>query len=348
MRVFLTGANGWIGSAIGRDLLAAGHSVAGLVRSKEKGEELAALGVTPVVGALTDLDVIRDAAKDADGIIHTAFGLDFSEIEELAKEDREAIETYGEVFAGSDRPIVVTSGVGLADAGQVFDEDARPPVIPDFPRASEQTAFAIAERGARACVVRNPRSVHGQSENHGFVPMLATVARQKGVSAWVGDGQNLWPSVHRLDSARLYRLALEGGERGYCLSRHRRAGRSLSRHRRGDWTAAGHPRPIPFARRGRGAFRPARDVGGGERSGVKRPDPVEARLGAARGRPNRRHRAARLPSLNAPLAALAGGEVTSYGVAEPAYGQVDFGAQAAAEPTKDLILSPFFTSLACW
>lgn len=214
MRVFLTGANGWIGSAIVRDLLAERHSVIGLVRSKEKGEELAALGVTPVLGALTDLDVIRNAAKDVDGIIHTAFGLDMTKIQELAKEDREAIETYGEVFAGSDRPIVITGGVGLAPDGEVFTEDARPPVIREFPRASEQTAFAIANRGAHVCVIRNPRSVHGQGENHGFVPMLATVARQKGISAWVGDGQNLWPSVHRLDSARLYRLALEGGEPG--------------------------------------------------------------------------------------------------------------------------------------
>lgn len=137
-----------------------------------------------------------------------------SKIEELAKEDREAIEAFGELFAGSERPIVVTGGVGLAPDGEVFAEDARPPVIPVFPRASEQTAFAIAERGAHASVIRNPRSVHGQGENHGFVPMLAKVAREKGVSAWIGDGRNLWPSAHRLDSARLYRLALKGGERG--------------------------------------------------------------------------------------------------------------------------------------
>ncbi|GJG85767.1 3-beta hydroxysteroid dehydrogenase [Gemmatimonadetes bacterium T265] len=213
MRVFLTGANGWIGSAIARELLDAGHSVVGLVRSNDKTEALTAAGITPLVGSLTNLDVIREGASNADGIIHTAFGLDISKIEELAKEDREAIETFGEVFAGSDRPIVVTGGVGLAPAGERFTEDARPPIIPSFPRASEQTAFALAERGLRASVVRNPRSVHGQGENHGFVPMLAKVAREKGVSAYVGDGQNLWPSVHRLDSARVYRLALERGAR---------------------------------------------------------------------------------------------------------------------------------------
>ena len=213
MHVFLTGANGWVGSAIIRDLLAAGHTVAGLVRSKEKGEALAAAGGTPLLGSLRDLDLLRRGAGAADGVIHTAFGLDFSRIAELSEEDREAIETFGEVFAGSDRPIVVTSGLGLLPPGQTFTEDARPPVIPGFPRASEQTAFALAGRGLRACVVRLSRSTHGAGERHGFVPMLAAVAREKGVSAYVGDGQNLWPAVHRLDAARLFRLALERGGR---------------------------------------------------------------------------------------------------------------------------------------
>ena len=214
MRVFLTGANGWVGSAVFRDLLDAGHSVVGLVRSKEKGEALAAAGGTPLLGSLRDLDVIRTGASDADGIIHTAFGLDISRIADLAEEDREAIEVFGEVFAGSDRPIVVTSGVGLLPRGEVFREDSpRPPVISAFPRASEQTAFALAGRGLRASVVRLPRSVHGVGERHGFVPMLAALARRTGVSAHVGDGQNLWPSVHRLDAARAYRLVLERGAR---------------------------------------------------------------------------------------------------------------------------------------
>ncbi len=212
MRVFLTGANGWIGSVIARDLLEAGHSVVGLVRSKEKGEALAAIGGTPLIGLLSDLEVLRQGAQDADGIIHTAFGLDLSKIIELAEEDRVAIETFGEVFAGSDRPIVVTSGF-LQTTGEKATEDERPPVISQFPRASEQAAFALAERGLHATVVRNPRSVHGKGETHGFVPWLAAVAREKGVSAYVGDGQNLWPSVHRLDAARVYRLALERGRR---------------------------------------------------------------------------------------------------------------------------------------
>ncbi len=214
MRVFLTGANGWVGSAIARDLLGAGHAVTGLVRSKAKGEALAAAGGTVVLGSLGDLDVIREAAAASDGVVHTAFGLDFSKIAELAEEDRRAIETFGEAFAGSDRPIVVTGGVGLLPPGETFTEDERPPIIPNFPRASEQTAFALADRALRASVVRLPRSVHGAGERHGFVPMLAGVAREKGVSAYVGDGQNLWPSVHRLDAARVFRLALERGARG--------------------------------------------------------------------------------------------------------------------------------------
>ncbi len=213
MRVFLTGASGWIGSVIARDLMEAGHSVVGLVRSKEKGDALAAAGITPLIGGLKDLDVIREGAGSADGIIHTAFGLDLSKIDELAEEDRVAIETFGEVLAGSDRPIIVTSGF-LDPSGAMAKEDSRPPVDPAFPRASEQTAFRLADRGVKASVIRNPRSVHGVGERHGFVPMLATVAREKGVSAYIGNGQNRWPSVHRLDAARAYRLALERGAQG--------------------------------------------------------------------------------------------------------------------------------------
>lgn len=213
MRIFLTGANGWIGSVIADDLLAAGHTVAGLVRSVEKASALAG-GIAPMIGDLGDLDLLRRAAADADGVIHTAFGLDFSKLAKMAEEERLALEAIGEVFAGSARPILVTGGVLLTPPGELFTEAARPPVDPKFPRASEQTAFALADRGVHASVVRNPRSVHGRGERHGFVPMLAAIAREKGFSAYVGDGDNLWPAVHRGDAARVYRLAIERGALG--------------------------------------------------------------------------------------------------------------------------------------
>jgi nucleoside-diphosphate-sugar epimerase len=213
MRVFLTGASGWIGSVIARELIDAGHSVVGLVRSADKGAMLAAAGGKPLIGSLRDLDVLRQGASDADGIIHTAFGLDLSRIGELAAEDSAAIETFGEVFAGSTRPILVTDGF-LHLTGEKALETDRPEVWSAFPRASQQTAFALAERGIHASAVRNPRSVHGKGETHGFVPMLAGLAREKGFSAYVGDGANLWPAVHHLDAARVYRLALERGARG--------------------------------------------------------------------------------------------------------------------------------------
>ena len=214
MRVFLTGANGWIGSAVARELIDAGHVVTGLVRSEQAGAALAAAGVTPLLGSLSDIDALRRGAGEADGVIHTAFGLDFADYARLSREDVRAIETFGEAYAGSDRPIVVTSGLGLLPSGETFTEAARPDIIPAYPRASEQTAFALAARGVRACVVRPARSVHGVGERHGFVPQLAQLARKAGVSAYVGDGSHPWPAVHRQDAARVYRLALERGVGG--------------------------------------------------------------------------------------------------------------------------------------
>ena len=215
MRVFITGATGWIGSALIPELISTGHQVTGLVRSEPKAEALRAMGAQARLGSLGDLETLRQGASQADGVVHLAFGLDLSKIDELAKEDREAIEAFGEIYAGSDRPVVITSGFGLLPPGETFTED-RPldPVNPAFPRASEQTAAAIAGKGVRATWVRLPRSVHGQGERHGFVPMLAGIAREKGFSAYIGDGENLWPSVHRLDAARVYRLALEHGAQG--------------------------------------------------------------------------------------------------------------------------------------
>ena len=215
MRVFITGATGWVGSAVVPELIAAGHQVTGLVRSEQKAEALRALGADPLLGSLGDLEKIKRAASQADGVIHLAFGLDVSKIAELAEEDRRAIEAFGEVYQGSERPVVGTSGFFFLPPGGIFTEDMPlPAIIPEFPRASEQTAAAIAEKGVRATWVRLPRSVHGLGEGHGFIPMLAGIAREKGVSAYVGEGQNLWPSVHRLDAARVFRLALEHGAQG--------------------------------------------------------------------------------------------------------------------------------------
>ena len=215
MRVFITGATGWIGSALVPELVAHGHQVTGLVRSEQKAEALRTMGAEPLLGSLDDLELLKQGASQADGVVHLAFGLDVSKIVELAQEDQRAIETFGDVYTGSDRPIIITSGLGLLPPGEMFTE-AMPlaPIIPEFPRASEQTAFAIAARGVRATWVRLPRSVHGVGERHGFIPMMASVAREKGVSAYIGDGQNQWPSVHRLDAARVFRLALEHGAQG--------------------------------------------------------------------------------------------------------------------------------------
>ena len=181
MRVFVTGATGWVGSALVRELIAAGHKVTGLVRSEQKARALQAAGGEPLLGSLRDLKTLKRAASGADGVIHLAFGLDISNIVELAEEDRQAIEAFGEVYAGSDRPVIITSGFGLLPAGETFTEDMPLASInPQFPRASEQTAFAIAAKGVRATWVRLPRSVHGVGERHGFVPMLASIAREKG------------------------------------------------------------------------------------------------------------------------------------------------------------------------
>ena len=214
MRIFVTGATGWVGSAIVQQLLGAGHQVLGLVRSEANAQALTAAGGTPLLGSLGDLDSLRRGASQADGIIHTAFGLDLADIAKSSTEEQQAIAAFGEVLAGSDRPLIVTSGLGFAPVGQVLPEEMTLPKMPGFPRDPEQALWAVAERGVRATVVRLPRTVHGMGEQHGFMPMLIRLAREKGVSAYVGDGQNLWPAVHRLDAASVFCLALEHGAQG--------------------------------------------------------------------------------------------------------------------------------------
>ncbi len=210
MHVFVTGATGWVGHALVEDLLGAGHRVTGLARSDDKAATLASLGATVLRGTLDDLETLAGAASAADAVVHTAFSHDFSRVVEGSLQDRLAIEALGGALLGSDRPLLVTSGIALIAPGRVATEMDGPSSVPDFPRRSEQTARALAARGVRSATVRLPPSVHGLGDQ-GFVPILVALARRTGVSAYVGDGLNRWPGVHRIDAARLYRLLVEQG-----------------------------------------------------------------------------------------------------------------------------------------
>jgi nucleoside-diphosphate-sugar epimerase len=216
MSIFVTGASGWIGSAVVPELLAAGHEVVGLARSDKAAAAITALGAGVRRGDLDDLDGLRAEAAVSDGVVHLGYVHDFSRIAEAARTDLAVITAIGEALEGTGRPLVIASGVaGLVNGRAATERDLPDPS--SHPRvAGALAATAFAARGVRPSVVRFAPTVHGTGD-HGFVATLVAIARERGVSAYIGDGANRWPAVHRLDAAALVRLAVTGAPAGAVL-----------------------------------------------------------------------------------------------------------------------------------
>jgi nucleoside-diphosphate-sugar epimerase len=218
MRIFVTGASGFIGSAVVPELIGAGHRVVGLARSDASAEALAKAGAEVQRGSLEDVDVLRAAAAASDGVIHLAFNHDFANLLAAATLDQRAVEALGSALEGSGRPLVVASGLmGFASGRPATERDA--PQVPASanPRiATAEITLAFASRNVRSSVVRLAATVHGDGD-HAFVPRLIGIARERGVSGYIGDGANRWPAVHRLDAATLFRLAAEKAAAGTVL-----------------------------------------------------------------------------------------------------------------------------------
>jgi nucleoside-diphosphate-sugar epimerase len=228
MRIFVTGASGWIGSAVVAELLGAGHQVVGLARSDASAAALTAAGVEVHRGTLDDLDSLRSAAAASDGVIHLAFKHDLAfsgDFQGAADADRRAVDTFGEALAGSERPLLIASGLLGLTPGHVaseqdgHDSHAAVAAFGGGPRARWETSeftLSLASQGVRSSIVRLPPTNHGDGDN-GFIATLVGIAREKGVSGYIGDGSNRWPAVHRLDSAQLFRLGLEEAPAGSTL-----------------------------------------------------------------------------------------------------------------------------------
>lgn len=215
MRVFVTGATGFIGQAVVQELLEAGHSVIGLARSDASADALKAKGVDAIRGSLEDLEAVKQGASESDGIINLAFNHDFTKFSENAKVEYAAIMAMGDILAGTNRPIVLASGTMMLPKSKLGTEDTGPdmnsPV--NVRAATEQELVTLASRGVRATAVRLSPTVHGDNDQ-GFIYRITQVARAKGESIYIGEGLNRWPAVHRRDAARLFRLALEKGVAG--------------------------------------------------------------------------------------------------------------------------------------